>query len=357
VDDRLVELGWYGLAGHATDPAVLLDEVREGERVGLGSCFVSERFNVKEAASLTGAVAAASQEIGIATGVTNHPTRHPIVTAAWATTLHRLTKGRFALGIGRGITPLTDALGVPRSTLASMEDAIGLYRRLWRGETILGHSGPSGSYPFLRLDPDFDEDIPVLVSALGPKTMAWAGGVADGVILHTFFTDEALARCVATIRGGAAAAGRDPEAVRVWAVLATLVDRSDEDLQRGLVGRMATYMQVYGDALVAINGWDPAPLTRFRADTVVGSIPGAIDALATTEQLEHIATLIPDEWLPAAVGSPETCAKRVVDQFAAGADGVILHGASPDQLASVVEAYRPVRPAERFAGRSANPGR
>jgi probable F420-dependent oxidoreductase len=357
VDDRLVELGWYGLAGHVDDPGVLLDEVREAEDLGLGSCFISERFNVKEAASLTGAAAAVSSHIGITTGVTNHPTRHPIVTAAWATTLHRLSKGRFALGIGRGITPLTDALGVPRSTLATMEDAIGLYRRLWRGETILGHSGPAGSYPFLRLDPGFDEDIPLLISALGPKTMRWAGGVADGVILHTFFSDEALARCVETIREGAEQAGRDPERVRVWAVLATLCDRSDDDLLRGLVGRMATYMQVYGDALVAINGWDPAPLQAFRNDQVVGSIPGAIDAIATTEQLEHIANLIPQEWLPAAVGSPDACAKRVVDQFDAGADGVILHGASPEQLASVLTAYRPLRQAKRFAGRTANPGR
>lgn len=355
--DRLVELGWYGLAGHVDNPAVLLDEVRHGESLGLGACFISERFNVKEAASLTGAAAAVSDSIGIATGVTNHPTRHPVVTAAWATTLHRLTGGRFALGIGRGITPLLDALGVRRSTLATMEDAIGLYRRLWRGETILGHDGPAGAYPFLRLDPGFDEDIPVLVSALGPKTMRWAGAVADGVILHTFFTDEALARCVDHVREGAAAAGRDPARVRVWAVLATLCDRTEDERLRGLVGRMATYLQVYGDALVAINGWDMNVLRRFRSDEVVGSIPGAIDAIATTEQLEHIAGLIPDEWLPAAVGDRTTCAERVLDQFAAGADGVILHGASPDQLAPVLDAYRPQRHAGRFAGRSPNPGR
>ena len=49
-----MELGWYGLAGHVVNPAVLLDEVRAGEELGLGSCFISERFNVKEAASLTG---------------------------------------------------------------------------------------------------------------------------------------------------------------------------------------------------------------------------------------------------------------------------------------------------------------
>jgi alkanesulfonate monooxygenase SsuD/methylene tetrahydromethanopterin reductase-like flavin-dependent oxidoreductase (luciferase family) len=187
--------------------------------------------------------------------------------------------------------------------------------------------------------------------------MRWAGAVADGVILHTFFSDEALARCVATIRQGAEDAGRDPERIRVWAVLATLCDRPDDDMLRGLVGRMATYMQVYGDALVAINGWDMDVLRRFRSDDVVGSIPGAIDAIATTEQLEHIATLIPEEWLPAAVGTADACATRVLDQFDAGADGVILHGASPDQLASVVDAYRPRRPAKRFAGRAANPGR
>jgi hypothetical protein len=120
---------------------------------------------------------------------------------------------------------------------------------------------------------------------------------------------------------------------------------------------MATYMQVYGDALVAINEWDPAVLQRFQADEVVRSMPGAIDAVATLDQLEHIAGLIPDEWLPAAVGTGEQCAARVIDQFDAGADGVILHGASPAQLAGVLDAYRPVRPAKRFEGRSANPGR
>jgi 5,10-methylenetetrahydromethanopterin reductase len=57
----------------------------------------------------------------------------------------------------------------------------------------------------------------------------------------------------------------------------------------------------------------------------------------------------------AAVGSPATCARRVLDQFAAGADSVILHGATPAELAPVVEAYRAVRPAER-AELPANPG-
>jgi alkanesulfonate monooxygenase SsuD/methylene tetrahydromethanopterin reductase-like flavin-dependent oxidoreductase (luciferase family) len=187
--------------------------------------------------------------------------------------------------------------------------------------------------------------------------MRWAGRVVDGVILHTFVTDEALARCVAEVRAGAEEAGRDPAAVKVWAVLATLHEPDHERLLRGVTGRMATYFQAYGDALVAMNGWDPEPLEAFRADPVVQSVPGAIDAVGTIEQLEHIQTLIPEGWLPAAVGAADACAQRVLDQFAAGADGVILHGSSPAELEPVVQAYAQVRPADRFEGREPNPAR
>ena len=331
--------------------------MRDAERIGLGSVFLSERFNVKEASTLCGAAAAASEEIGIATGVTNHPTRHPIITAAHTTTMHKLTRGRYALGLGRGIAPLTTALGIPPITMRQMEDAIGLYRRLWRGETILGHDGPAGRWPFLRLDPSFDEDIPVMVSALGLKTMAWAGGVADGVILHTFFSDDALARCVEAIRGGAERAGQDPARVRIWSCVATLCEPDHERRMRDMVGRMATYLQAYPDPLVAINDWDPAVVERFRADPVVGSMLGAIDQLATLEQLEHIATLIPEEWLPCAIGTAEECAATVRRQLELGCDGVIMHASTPAQLEPVVVAYRRVRDAERFADREANPGR
>lgn len=354
--ERFVELGCYGLAGHVADPRDLLQEVRDAERIGLGSVFLSERFNVKEAATLCGAAAAVSEEVGIATGVTNTPTRHPLVTAAWANTMHELTRGRFALGIGRGIAPLLGIMGLPPITMAQMEDAVGIYRRLWKGEAVIGHDGPAGRYPLLSLG-GANAEVPVMAACLGFKTMRWAGRVVDGVILHTFVSDEALARCVAEVRAGAEEAGRDPGAVKVWSVLATLHEPGHERLLRGVTGRMATYFQAYGDALVAMNGWDPAPLERFRADAVVQSVPGAIDAVATIDQLEHIQGLIPDEWLPAAVGSADTCAKRILDQFAAGADGVILHGSAPAELESVVRAYANVRPGRRFEGREANPAR
>ena len=339
---RHPELGFYTLGGQPSSPREMLDEVRLAEELGLGTAFLSERFSIKEAASLSGAMGAVTSSLGIATAATNHHTRHPAVTAAWATTMHRLTEGRFTLGLGRGLAPQLEAFGLPPVTTAQLEDFIGLMRRLWRGETVVGHDGPAGSWPALRLDPTFDEDIPVALTAFGPRTLALAGRAADAVVLHTFFTDETTARCVRTVREAAERAGRDPASVRVWSCFATVPDHLDEELRlKRTVARLATYLQVYGDLLVRTNAWGPADLERFRADPVVAGLGGWADIVATRDEIEHIASVLPDAWLaPAATGSAEQCAKAVAAQFELGVDGVIMHASTPVELAPVVEAYR-----------------
>jgi probable F420-dependent oxidoreductase len=340
------DLGYYTLAGAAPDPYELVQEARDGERLGLGWAFISERFNVKEAATLSGALATASTTLQIATAATNHNTRHPMVTAAYATTMHRLTRGRFTLGLGRGIGPMTAAMGLPPVTTAQLEDFAAVMRRLWHGETILGHDGPCGTYPFLRLDPAFDEDIPLGITAFGPNTLRLAGRAFDQVVLHTFFEDETLERCVRTVKDEAERVGRDPAAVKVWSCLATIGDHLPEPVQlKKTVGRMATYLQAYGDLMVSTNRWDPEPLARFRADPFVRGFQGAIDQNATTAELEHVATLIPASWLaPAATGSPPRCVEVVQRQFDLGADGVILHGAAPAELEPIVNAWAAAHP-------------
>ena len=141
------ELGFYTLAGAPESPRDLIAEVQMAESLGLGACFISERFNIKEIATLSGAVGAISNRIGIATAATNQNTRHPMVTASFASTMHFLTGGRFSLGLGRGIEPVFKAFGLPPITTRAMEDFAGIMRRLHLGETIVNHAGPAGAWP------------------------------------------------------------------------------------------------------------------------------------------------------------------------------------------------------------------
>jgi hypothetical protein len=335
------ELGFYTLAGQPDSARALVDEVRDAERIGLGTCWISERYNKKEACTLSGAAGAVSDRITIATAATNHNTRHPIVTAGYARTMQSLTGGRFVLGLGRGIAPMQDAFGIPHITTAQMEDFASIMRRLFRGEVVMGHDGPAGAWPVLHLDATLDEYLPMAMVAFGEQTLRLAGRSFDHVVLHTFFTDETTARCVRTVKEAAEQAGRDPEAVKVWSCFATVGDHIPEDQRlMKLVGRLGTYLQGYGALLVRTNGWDPAVLERFLADPVVQSVRG-LDVSGTTEQLAHVAELIPEEWLAAAAtGTPTQCVAAVRDQLSLGCDAVILHGASPAELEPIVAEYR-----------------
>jgi probable F420-dependent oxidoreductase len=354
---RFPELGMYLLPGHSDSPADLLHEVREAETLGLGSAWISERFDVKEAGALSGAAAAVTSTIWIGTAATNINTRHPLLTASLATTVSRLSGGRFALGVGRGVAIRSAMMGLAPVRNAQLAEFAALMRQLWRGERVMGHDSALGQFPYLHQAEWMNESIPLLITAFGQRSLEFAGGVFDGVILHTFMPDAAVKRAVGLVRRGAEKAGRDPQSVKVWAVLAVACNASEERQLKLLTARMATYLQApgYGELIFKINGWDAKGLEAFRNSEVVRSLPGGIDSLATTDQLRAIRDIMPAEWLAAASGTPEQCARRIVDQFDAGADGVILHASLPHEVAPALDAYAAIRPADRFVGRTGRP--
>jgi 5,10-methylenetetrahydromethanopterin reductase len=342
---KFPELGIYALPGHTDDPTQMYDEAREAEALGLGSCWVGERFDVKDATVCAGAMAAVTSEIIVGVAATNSYTRHPQITATAGATLHRLSRGRFAFGFARGVGIRSQMMGLEIARNAELEDFVGVMRRLWKGERVVGHKGPIGEYPYLHCASWLDDDIPLFIMAFGRKSLAFVGRVFDGVILHTFMSDAAVARAVGLVRKGAEEAGRDPNDVKVYSLVATGCDVDEADELKFLTARMGTYLQApkYGELLVDINEWDPAHLERFRAAEIVRTMPGGIDQVATLDQLREIRDLIPEEWMPAAMGDAATCARRFVDQFDAGVDGLVVHACTPAQLAPVLPEYEKIR--------------
>ncbi|HEY5645188.1 MAG TPA: TIGR03857 family LLM class F420-dependent oxidoreductase [Pseudomonadales bacterium] len=355
---RFPELGFYGLPGHTRTPRDVLRQVQDAEALGIGNVMISERSDYKEIAAICGACAAVTESIYIGTSGTNLNTRHPVVTASMGSTLSRLSNGRFALGLAKGSAMRWKAWGLPHPTYAREAEFVDLMRRLWRGETVSGYEGALGRYAHLALAPYVNEDIPILYVGFGPKSLEHAGRIYDGAHLHTFMSDRALSEAVARIRSGEASAGRPAGTVKAWSVLATACDVSEEVYLKYIIARLATYLQIpgYGDVLVAINGWDPEVLQRFRTHKAVTSVGGLIDSVASTAQMAAVEKLIPESWRPAAVGDARTCAQRWVDQFNAGADGIIIHASTPEEFEPVLREYEKIRPAERFAERTNRPG-
>ena len=196
----------------------------------------------------------------------------------------------------------------------------------------------------------------MLYVGFGPNSLHQAGKAHDGAHLHTFMSDQALNEAVAHFRAGEREVGRSGG--KLWSVFATACDVSEERYLKLIVARLATYLQIpgYGEALVNVNGWDMETLHAFRRAPIVANMAGAIDSVASYTELAEIEQLIPEHWRPAAVGDPKTCAQRWLDQFTAGADGIIIHASTPEEFAPVLAEYEKIRPKELFAERTNRPG-
>src|ERR1700709_282177 len=189
-----IALGAYVLPGRVTDPGAVVGQAQAAERLGLRTVWLSERWGTKDLGVIAGAVSQVTSTIQIASGITHLQARHPALLASLAMTAQAPSGGRVMLGVGRSVDAMWAAVGLPRSTNASIVDHVDIFRRLCRGEKVR-YDGPAGRYPSLRLNDVPEQPAPPLVfAAIGPKGLELAARHFDGVLLHPLLTPAAVKR-------------------------------------------------------------------------------------------------------------------------------------------------------------------
>lgn len=338
----LARLGAYVLPGAAHDPASGIGQGQATERMGLGTVWIGERYDTKDLGALAGALSQATRRVQVAAGITHPYLRHPMVLASMGQTLQALTGGRFRLGLGRSASWRWAAYGQPAPTLAALADIAGILRRLWDGQTV-EYDGPLGRFPQLRLPVVLDAPPPpLLLAAIGPKTLALAGRCYDGVVLHPLLTPEAVRRSADIVRAAADEAGRDPDQVRCYATVLCAPAVSDAERQLAIEARAAGYLSLpgLGDSLARINGWDEADLARYRGQRVLADLGAKpADKHLSRAELIKLCAGMPPSWLASctAAGTLGQTASVLADFLAAGADELILHGVVGEGLAPLAD--------------------
>ncbi|MCU1454119.1 MAG: putative Coenzyme F420-dependent N(10)-methylenetetrahydromethanopterin reductase [Acidimicrobiales bacterium] len=343
---RRDQVGTYLLPGRVFDPLDGPRQARDAERLALGAVWLSDRYDQKEVGAMLGAVTQATSRIRVGSAITHPHTRHPLALAGMATTLQALSAGRFTLGLGRSGGGVWAQRGLPDPSTAMLRDVAVLLRRLWAGETM-AYEGPLGRFPELRTTHTYDGPMPRLhLAAIGPRTLALAGEVYDGVILHPLLTTEAVARSAALVRGAAERAGRDPSTVQIVATVMVAQGLPEEQAAAVLGGRAVTYLQTpgFGEVLARANGWDPATVDRLRAHPMFHDLRGGLaDWTFTLPQLAEAARVLPPPWIEDGTvsGDVATCVERLDAYLDAGADELLLHGNAPSAFESLMAAIAP----------------
>lgn len=337
------ELGCYVLPGKSISATEGVDQAIEAERIGLGSVWASERWEVKESGAMLGAIAQATSNIRIRTGTTHFGTRHPMVLAGMASTLQSLSGGRFDMGIARSVAGRWKKIGAPAQTNKSMTDMVAILKQLWAGETV-SYSGPAGEFPEMVFADVPEVMTPLYLAAVGPKTLAVAGAHFDGVILHPFLTPEGVKRSAAIVHRAAEEAGRNPADVKIIAAVVVAPDLTEAETNAAVYSRAATYFvhRVMATPILEANGWDVKLLDPILATGLEDLETQQVSLDVLRAKMIEASRLIPSEWITegASIGSAQSVAKRLLEYRAAGADEILLHGATADKLAGLVNAYR-----------------
>jgi probable F420-dependent oxidoreductase len=162
----------------------------------------------QESIPLFGYASHETSKIKLGHFVTNPGTRDPTVLASAYATLQDLTDGRMVMGIGRGDSARR-YIGQQPVKVAEFEQACAMIRDFMNGREV-NWNGKELQLKWVR--PELPE-IPMLVAGYGPKALAVAGRVADGVIIQ-LADPEIIQWIMSTARQAAEEAGRDPSQLK-----------------------------------------------------------------------------------------------------------------------------------------------
>lgn len=276
-------------------PEDLVQQAVAAEAAGFDAVLGSDHFHpwVDDTSaagfvwSWLGAVAVKTDHVLLGTAVTCPLFHyHPALVAQMAATTDRLSHGRLMLGVGTGEALNERPLGFDfpgyGERQARMQEALEIMHRMFAGEKVT-FDGEYYDTTTAKLYSPPAGRLPILMAAGGPKSAAFAGTYADGLITSVKDPADTVAKVIQPYRKAATEAGREHLVLATrWTVLASGPDQAWEALSsmRGL------------RAPGRLEATDPAEL-RIKADQmdraeVLGSytvVPDAAGLIAAYHPL------------------------------------------------------------------------
>jgi len=162
----------------------------------------------QESVPLLAVAARETSKIKLGHFVTNPGTRDPTVLASAYATIHDLSNGRMVMGIGRGDSAVR-YIGRQPVKVAEFERRIAMIKEFMNGREVHWNDK---DLQLKWVRPELPE-IPMWVAGYGPRALAVAGHVGDGVIIQ-LADPEIIVWIMDTARKAAEEAGRDPSQLK-----------------------------------------------------------------------------------------------------------------------------------------------
>lgn len=177
-----------------------------GDELGYRCMWIPDQGSCRDPFVIATAVTA-TKRIDVGIGITTPLTRHPLHLARVAATLDEVSGHRLRLGLGSGnLAHVVRPMGMPADrTVERVRQGLHDVRALLAGAAVRFADEPEEP---VRLEFTPDRVMPLYVGARGPRMLALAGEVADGVLIESLFNGEAMPHALGRLDEGADRAGR-----------------------------------------------------------------------------------------------------------------------------------------------------
>jgi 5,10-methylenetetrahydromethanopterin reductase len=254
--------------------------------------------------------AQATSRVRLSTAITEPLTHHPVMAATAAAALAEVSSGRFVLAYGTGDS-IAKRLGRRPATLAHLREHVQAVRDLMAGrEATVGGRRCFLSAGIVAWDP---VDVPIYMAASGPRALALAAEIADGVIVNVGLAPGALAAARRTIEATQPAHRPDGGPRELWCFTIAVAHQDRREAIRRAKGIVASSAHMAFQATV--EGKDVPPelegaVQEFvrRYDVAYHGSPGQTPNVDVMDQLGLT------EWLLdrfAVVGDATACRAQI----------------------------------------------
>lgn len=259
---------------------------RRAETAGLDRVWTTEYVG-RDAVARALYLALATERIGVATGIAYAFTRAPLAMAALAGDVHRISDGRFGLGISsgtRGVRRWYEAeFEPPAPRIAAYAEAL---REAW------------------DRDPDLATAPPVYAAALNPAMTRAVARSCDGALLHALALSRVhlQERVLPALRDGLGRRAREGAfEVAAWCI--TAIDEDEEQAREMARRQLAFYLSTPSYRTVtAGTDWE----------SVADAIRDGFDASDRKATWGELSGLIPDPVVDelTIAGTPEVARRK-----------------------------------------------
>jgi 5,10-methylenetetrahydromethanopterin reductase len=308
-----------------------LDFVKYAEARGFDSVWQAETRLVRDSVVPIAAYAAVTSRIRLASGVMNIWTRNAAAIASEFLTLDDLAQDRIICGLGAWYDPIAAQVGVNRHRyLLAMREVVDAVRRLLSMERVTFH-GEMVQLDDVVLDVSHGRKearrIPIYVGGVGPKMLALAGEIADGVLLNYMVAPSYNEMAVSQIEIGAKQAYRSIFNVDRPQLIVCSVHTKHE-IALDTARKLVTQYILEQPHVMRANGVHHA------------LIDDVLQLAKSPHAVEEAMRFVPDDvvQLVTASGTPAECRAKVREYIAAGATAPVLYPLNPD-VRSLVDAF------------------